>query len=977
MLQKVFGGFWLFYLFTLPLYAQLLTIENPSQSRDRWVDSVFQTLSLEQKIGQLMMVAAYSNGSETDHQKTEKLIKEYGIGGLIFMQGGPMRQAQLTNRFQSQAKVPLMIGMDLEWGLAMRLDSTISFPRQMTLGAVRDDQLVYQLGAEIARQMKILGVHVNFAPVIDINSNPDNPVIGFRSFGESRDNVTRKGLAYMKGLQDNGIIACAKHFPGHGDTHTDSHLELPIISSSIEDLNQLELYPFRTLIENQIQGIMVAHLNVPALQNGQNRPASISEDVIQGYLRRELDFNGLVFSDALNMRGVNKGKAPGEVVELALSAGNDVLVFAEDVPNAIKRIKKLLRKNKEKKAQLDQSVRKVLTAKYQAGLSSYQKLNLDNLMLRLNTAEAHQLKNNLYEQSITVVNDQQDRLPLKVLDTLTFASLTLGEDHPTFQEYLSKYTLFSHYNFEKQMDKHLVDKLASYDIVVVGLFDLNGRGSSNYGIKTEQLSLLKKLNEKTTVILSVFGSPYALKPFEAFDHIISVYEENELLERSVPQVIFGALPATGKLPVTASEKYFEGIGYSKERIGRLGYGLPEAVGLDSKTLKRIDEIAEEAISDQATPGCQVLVAKGGRIILEKSYGYYTYDQADPVTSETVYDVASITKVMATLQTVMFLEERGVIDLEKKASYYLPELVGTNKENMILIDILTHQAGLWPFQPFWLKTMESSQHSTDYYSYHPSDNFPYHVGPGLFTANTIEDSVWHWVIESKVRKKRPRQPYDYKYSDMGYYIFQRLVEKVLNQPMEDFLVQNFYDPMGLTTTCYLPLCNYPVDRIAPTEKDNYFRFNLVEGMVHDQGAALLGGIAGHAGLFSNALDLAKMMQMLLQEGQYGGSAYFEKNTIEKFTTPPYASNRRGIGWDKPLLGEWYGPTSESASPKTFGHTGFTGTAVWADPEFDLIYVFLSNRIYPDATNTKLLKNNIRTRIQDVIYQAMWNYKKSHF
>ena len=951
MIKKVFSAILFCFYFVLSAYAQ------QNLAKTAWVDSVFSSLSLNEKIGQLFMVAAYSGGNEQHYQVIDQLVKKHHIGGLIFMQGHPHSQASLTNRYQRHAEVPLLIAQDAEWGLGMRLDSTLSYPKQMTLGAIEEDSLIYQMGAEVARQLKLLGVHINLAPVADINNNPQNPVIGDRSFGEDKKIVSQKAIAYMKGMQDNGIIACAKHFPGHGDTNKDSHVTLPVIKHKDSRLQQVELYPFKKLINAGVKSIMTAHLQVNAYDK--KMPSSLSEKITTQLLKEEMGFNGLVISDALNMKAVADDH---ENVELeALRAGNDILLFSQDVPGAVRSIKKALRRKKISRSQFNSSVKQVLAAKFEAGLHNYVPANTDNVTLKLNRPEAELLRQKLYEKAVTIVKHTDETLPLKVLDNKYFASVNVG-GADVFSRYLEKYAYFSHYDavtIDAEKHKH-------FDYIIVGMTSIPD---------SKVLKTLRKLDESTHLIISYFGSPYEMQPLAGFKNLMCTYENDSITQVKAAEVVFGSVGATARLPLGITTEIPAGSGEDTKPIARLSYGIPEAVNMDSRTLKKIDEIAIEAIRDYATPGCQILVARGNQIIFDKAYGHYTYDSLKPVTSQTIYDIASITKVFASMQAFMFLEERGLIDLDKKIAVFLPELRGTNKADMTFRDILTHQAGLWPYLPFWKQTMEDSVHLPAYYFDELNQEYPIQITPNLYGAAFIRDSVWHWVKASKIREKVEREPYDYKYSDMGYYIIQRLVEKLLNQPMEIFLQQNFYDPMGLSTMSYLPLCKYPLTRIAPTEEDNYFRNTLVYGTVHDQGAAMMGGVAGHAGLFSNANDMAKMMFMHLNDGQYGVDRYFKQETLDRFTSRQYVKNRRGLGWDKPLRGFWYGPTSEYASGSTFGHTGFTGTAVWADPEFDLIYVFLSNRIHPDAANAKLIKNNIRTRIQDVIYESIFEYQQT--
>ncbi len=951
---------------------------------DIWVDSVFNSLNQTQRIGQLFNIAAYSNQTESQYAALEKIIREYNVGGLTFFQGGPVRQAILTNRYQAAAATPMLIAMDAETGVGMRLDSVFNFPKQLTLGATANEEIIYAMGKEVAFQFKRLGMHINFAPVIDINSNPNNPVIGVRSFGENKMKVSAKGIAYMKGLQHNGIIASAKHFPGHGDTGSDSHYTLPVLNHSSERLKEVELYPFQRLFKDSLMSTMVAHLGIPAFDNIPNKASSLSQPIVTGILKGEMGFEGLVFTDALNMKGVTQYYRPGEVDVLALKAGNDILLLSEDVPEAVTRIQRAIKSGQLDQDEINQRVRKVLRAKYWVGLHDYKPVVLDNLVSDLNRPEAMAIRFKLYQEAVTLVKDQNEIIPVHILDTLSFASLSIGTSEKTrFQKDLSRYALFAHYNMpaEPGTDAYdlLYEKLKHYKMVVVGFHDLNNSRAKSYGVSNEGLAFVRKLQAQgTKVVAVVFGNPYSLKEFEDIQTVICTYEENDYTHSIAPQVIFGALEASGRLPVTASLAIKEGSGESSRAIARLAVALPEHVGMSSKVLNDIDEIAEEAIIDRATPGCQVLVARNGVIVFDKAYGYQTYDSVTAITNETIYDVASVTKVAATLQAIMFLEGRGLINLDEKVSTYLPELLKTNKKDIIVRDVLLHQAGLSAFIPFWTRTVDKFGGKPEFYSNFSESEFKLQIAEDLYGHVSLPDSVWKWTINSDLRKKKRKgEPYDYRYSDLGFFILQKLAERLLNQPMESFLEQNFYTPLGLSTTSYLPLCKYPIDRMAPTAFDGYFRNTLVCGMVHDEGAALYGGIAGHAGIFSNSNDLAILMQMNLQNGHYGGTNYLPKGTVSKFAKRQEKENRRGLGWDKPELEDSWGPTSVYASPDTYGHTGFTGTAVWVDPEFDLVFIFLSNRVYPDAGNAKLNQNNIRTRIQDVVYKSIFEFEKYQF
>ena len=976
MIKKVLTLFVLIAGIANHLVGQNDIGNNESLDSERWVDSVYNSLSDKQKVAQMFMVAAYSNLNEAHYQKLQRMIEEYNVGGLLFMQGGPGRQINLVNRYQKAAATPLLIGMDLEYGLGMRLDSTMSFPKQMTLGAIKNDQFIYNLGAEIARQCKLVGAHINFAPVLDINSNPNNPVTGARSFGEDKAEVAKNGKAYMMGLQDNGIIANAKHFPGHGDTDKDSHYSLPVINHDLDRLNKNELYPFKSLMEDGLMSTMIAHIHIPSIDPTENLPATLSEKLVTGLLKESMQFKGLVFTDALNMKAVTRYFPSPEVNLMAVKAGNDMLLLPEDVPGSIALILKGIKKGEITWQRIEESVKKILRAKYHVGLHQFRPLDHRYILDRLNTPNAALLNQKLYEKSITIAKNAGGILPVRNLETQSFASLSIGnESGNLFQKTLSKYVNFKHHHIssqEKSAYKYdeLFHTLKRYKTVVVGVHDIFNSSRKNYGTNEVYLNFLNRLQKATKVIVVVFGNPYSLSFFDEIDHVICTYEENKYSLSIAPQVIFGAIPANGYLPVTASEEMSIHLGVETKPLGRLGYSLPEDVGLDSEVLKRIDLIAEEAITDKATPGCQILVAKNGAVVYEKSYGYLTYEKEQATTNETVYDLASLTKVVATLQAIMFLYDQGLVDINRKASYYLYDLKGTNKEDMVIKDILMHQAGLLTFIPFWIKTIDEGGLKNEIYSNAGSPPYEIEVTPEIYGLHTLQDSLWHWIKSSNLRPlKKYRDKYDYKYSDLGFFILHRLAEKLLNQKMDQFLEQNFYQPLGMNFLSYVPLKKYNKEIIAPTEYDNYFRNALIHGTVHDPAAAMMGGIAGHAGVFGNANDIAKIMQMTLQDGIYGGTQYFRPGTVNRFTKRQIESNRRGLGWDKPELENDKGPTSLFTSPATYGHTGFTGTAAWVDPANDLIYIFLSNRIYPTANNFKLIKKNIRTRIQDIIYQAI--------
>jgi beta-N-acetylhexosaminidase len=951
-----------------------LAVKNQSKQA-AWVDSVFNSLDFEERLGQLFMVAAYSNKDARHRQDIARLIREHHIGGVIFFQGGPVRQANLTNYYQQISKVPMFVAMDAEWGINMRLDSVLAFPKAMTLGALPKEDLIYEMGKEMARQFKELGMHINFAPVVDVNSNPNNPVIGYRAFGEEKRLVAKKSVAYMKGLQDHGVIANAKHFPGHGDTESDSHYTLPVIKHSENRIKDIDLYPYRELIDQDLMSVMVAHLHIPSLDSEKNKATTLSKYVVSDLLKTQMNFNGLVFTDALNMQGVAKLYKPGEVDLMALLAGNDVLLYSQDVAKAKEMIIGAIAEGKITQKDVDDRIRKILKAKYWAGLDQFKEIETDGLLQRINSPQAYLLAEKLYAEAITVTSNKDDVLPFRHLDLNNFASLTIGGNGKIFQSKLSKYAKFEHFEMAKnadigtwaQMDK----KLAPYNTVVVGIMGVTNNPSRGFGINNSDILYLNKLSQEKNVITVLFGNAYGAKKLADMPNNIIAFENNEFTQSMVPEIIFGARNAYGMLPVSISEDLSIGSGGYLEGLGRLAYSIPESQGMDSRKLEEIDKVMEMSIAKKAFPGGVVLIAKNGQIIFEKAYGHKDSKKSQPVTTETIYDLASITKVLATTQAVMFLASRDIIDMNRPIGEYLPELKNTNKENLILKDILAHEAGLVAFIPHYAKTVEAGNWKKEFYREQPEPGFSLPVSNDMYGNNTLRDSLWTWTIKSDLRKLEPgRKKYGYVYSDLTMYLLQELVERVTNQPLDEFMDQNFYAPLGLQTLTFNPAKKMPLDWIAPTEDDITFRKRMIQGYVHDPGAAMYGGVAGHAGLFGKANDLAVMMQMMLNGGKYGDIEIMDQKTIQEFTKRQSNQSRRGWGWDKPEPERGKGGSAGVlASKRSFGHTGFTGTCVWADPEHHLIYVFLSNRVHPRANNDILLKEGIRTQIHDIIYQAM--------
>lgn len=959
------------FLVYTSLFAQS---SNPLLSTDveaqkMWVDGVYNNMTLEEKVGQLFMVQAFSNQGLAHENIISQLITNYHIGGIIFSKGDPVNQARINNIFQEASKTPLLIGMDAEWGLSMRLDSTYAFPWNMTLGAIKDNALIEKVGKQMGEHCKRLGVHFNFAPVVDINTNPINPIIGNRSFGEDRDNVTEKSLALMRGMQGAGVLANAKHFPGHGDTDSDSHKTLPSINFNEKRIDSVELYPYRKLINEGLSSVMVAHLSVPALDAREGFPSSLSYTIVTEILKQKLQFKGLIYTDALNMKGVANYSSPGDVDLAAFMAGNDVLLIPEDVPKAVSKIVEAYTNGTISEDRLAHSVKKILQAKYKVGLNNYKPIETKNLVEDLNRIQDKILSEVLFENAITVIKNKEELLPIRKLEKKKIAYVKMGDaDGSVFFKELQKYAKV-HEVSDDNLDE-LIKKLSAYNTVIVGFHRSNDNPWKDHKFSDKELVWLYEIARNNNVILDIFVKPYALlnlSTVENFESIVVSYQNSEVAQQKSAQIIFGAVSAKGMLPVSIGNGFHAGDGITYSNLSRLNYGLPERVGMSSEKLKKLDSVAQYAVDKKMTPGIQLLVARKGKVIYNKNFGTHTYDKkSEPVAFDDIYDVASLTKILATLPLLMELEDKGEINLDSKLSDLLPEYANSNKKNITLKKMLSHYARLKPWIPFYFATLDSAKHpDPKYYRKEPSKKFSVKVANDLYMRNDYQDSIQKIIMDTDLLDRET-----YRYSDLPYYILKKYIETYYDKTLDVLVQDHFYESLGANYTTYNPYVKFSGKKIVPTEIDDYYRYQEVHGNVHDMGAAMQDGVGGHAGIFSNANDVAKIMQLFLQKGFYGGKRYFKPETVDEYNTCYFCdqNNRRGIGFDKPQLGD-SGPTCGCVSMASFGHSGFTGTYAWADPEEEIVYVFLANRTYPKADSNLLLKANIRTDIQRLIYEAI--------
>jgi beta-glucosidase-like glycosyl hydrolase/CubicO group peptidase (beta-lactamase class C family) len=948
-----------------------------TDASQHWVDSVFNSLTPQQRIAQLMVVreSGLLSGMTVFYtDKVEALVRNYNIGSICLFQGGPVKQADLINYFQQIAQTPLMVCIDGETGLGMRMtDSVFKFPDQLTIGAAQDAAIAYEVGKAIGAQCKREGIEVNYAPVVDINNNPNNPIINFRSFGEDKYKVALFGTQLMRGIQENNVMACAKHFPGHGDVSVDSHLDLPVIAKSYNALDSLELYPFKTLFKEGIGSVMIAHLNIPAIDNTPHLPTSLSKRNVTGLLRDTLGFNGISFTDALEMQGVAKYFPQGDAAVQSLVAGNDMLCLPADVPQAIEKIQTAINNKILDSADIANRIKKVLFAKYNLGLNNAGYINTQNLYADLNK-DVLPLRRKVAQNAITVLRLKDTALfPLKGHKKIAYVGIGLYDT--------TALSIFL--NIEKGTDVYLLnydDNAAvadsifkrvdsNYDAVIIGVHQFNKYPAKNFGLSPNAIDLIKNLQSSTHALTMVFGNPYALKNFCDADNLIECYEDDAIFQEAAFNWLTGLFIASGKLPVTVCDAFHYGDGIVDLGLKKIPEASAYSVGIDSVKLSAIDSLANDAIVQHATPGCVVLVEKDNRIILDKAYGNLTYNSDQPVTVQTVYDLASVTKITATTLAVMKLYEQGRLDINKTIGYYLPWVRNSNKSNLLLQDVLMHQAGMVSFIPFYKEIIDAyGKPFPGFFKSNADSGYAVHVAANMYMRNDWVDTMYARILQSNVSRKK-----EYVYSDNDFIFLGKIVEQITGRPLNEFVADSFYKPMHLYNTTFEPNEHVAINNIAPTEAERQFRLQLLRGYVHDPAAAMFGGVAGHAGLFSNVHDLAIIYTMLLNGGTWDGKQYLKKETIDYFTAYHSKISRRGLGFDKPekdnaKRAEPY--PCLSASPQTFGHTGFTGIAVWVDPKYNLVFIFLSNRVNPDGgDNSKLISLNVRGKMLQAVYDAM--------
>ena len=963
-----------------------------------WVDSVFNSLSPEARIGQLIVAAVTPRSNDVTRDIVRRFVSQNLVGGLIYENSTIAEQAEITNLAQSLAAVPLMITIDGEWGLGMRLKEVPNFQRNLILGALDNDQLLYEYGREVARQCRRMGIQVNFAPVLDVNDNPLNPVIGDRSFGESPELVARHAIAFGRGLEDGGVMAVGKHFPGHGNSSEDSHKTLPVINKSLQEINTCELVPFRKFVEAGLSGILTAHLLVPSIDKGK-APTSLSPDCVNELLRNELDFNGLIFTDALNMKGATQ-MLNGSPCVNALLAGNDVLLMPENVGDEILAIKAAVANGTLSQSVIDERCKRILRYKYALGLTCPQHVNTGNLLSDVNSQRAEVLKRQLTAGSITVIKNNDNILPIRNLQSRHIAVATIGNEKGTASKFTRRcadYAEIKRFDLEKagsaaQLAEMLHDGHFNTIIVEVGEDSQDNRDAL--------LTVVKKCKNVVVVITS---KPYEIQQYgNVITHkhvkaVVLTYENSSLAEDYAAQTIFGGNAADGILPISLAfngkkTRYEAGHGIHYD-ANRLGYSIPAEVGLDNRLTAQIDSVCRLGVQQHAFPGCQVIVARHGKVIYKNSFGAIDYGNPNKVDDNTLFGLASVSKATGTISAVMKAFDDGKFRLDDKASEYIPGLRDGDKEDITFRDLLYHETGMPASLNMWYMMMDPNTYTgeliagaedathtikvmngawghkdaklrTDILSNHKTDKFNIAIADGIWGGRVTYDSIMNRMYHAKLGKKK------YLYSCCNFSLLADAVQRMTHSPLNDYVNNYIFAPLGAYHTMYRPLGKFTRDEIAYTEMDTYLRRQHIHGYVHDELAAFSGGVQGNAGLFSNANDLAKLLQMWLNGGTYGGVRMLKASTVETFTTQKSPNSHRGLGFDKPVVGNPDASnTCPEATPETFGHTGFTGTCFWVDPKNDMFYIFLSNRVSPTRNNPNFGRISARSHINSLIYRAI--------
>lgn len=939
-----------------------------------WVDSVYNSLSEQERVAQLFI--AHVNPESKDNVA---YVVNRGIGGLLYTKGSLKSFASMTNYAQSIAKTPLLITLDGEWGIAMRVPEAPEFPRNMSLGAISDEKLLYQYGTEMARECKALGIQVNFAPVMDVNSNPDNPVIGYRSFGEDPKKVAKLGTAYSLGLENGGVMAVAKHFPGHGDTMDDSHKSLPRVDRSLDSVKSIDLYPFKKFINAGCNGVMVGHIAVPTLDSTLT-PASMSPIITGKLLKEKMGFDGLVFTDGLGMKGAEVNE---NICVAALKAGNDILLGPRNYVNDLNAVMKAISKGELSHERIEKSVRKMLAYKYMLGLSNIQPVDEKQIEKILNSTDAESVNRRLCDAMITAVHNQDSILPIGDLGKKRIAVVNIGAHNGNeFDKMCSRYADVDIFNGSSLS----IDKLKRYDVVIAAIFNANHSSQSI-------LASMKGIKGLVPVFMV---NPYEMAKFKSSlgneAALIIAYESTPFAQQSAAKALFGGIEVKGTLPVNIEGLAKMGQGEKWEKT-RLGFSSLKDAHLNPNLSERIDSAIYACLKAGAFPGAQVLVAKGGDIVLNKNYGRTT-EGGSPVTEKTIYDLASVSKTVGTLPGIMKAYDLGMFDLDAPASKIIPGLKVDGKADITPRMLLFHETGMPPslnmfylmmdtatYEGKLLSTKKDKDHSIkierklyghndaklrgDLSSPKRTDNMNIAAAKDLYVGAATYDTIMSRIYKTDLRKNR-----NYCYSCLNFCLLMDMEQRLTKRPHQNWVADSIWNPIGAYNFSYRPYEKYPADQIAATEKDNYLRRQHLRGYVHDELAAFSGGVQGNAGVFGSALDIAKLCQTWLNGGRYGDTQIFSDSTNHLFTTAKSPNSRRGLGFDKPdTENPDNSPTCDEAGKNVYGHTGYTGTVFWVDPDEELIFVFLNNRVDPTRNNDAWNKSMVRPTLMRLIYESI--------
>ncbi len=909
---------------------EFTNVEIFSQPIDEWVESTLSQMTLEEKAGQMVfpnIYGVYLSEDSPEYQRLEYLVKEKHVGGLIFFISELYEQAILTNKMQRLAKIPLLVAADYEHGVSMRIEGATPFPNVMALGAADDENLTYEMAKVIAEEGRAIGVHQNYAPVADVNNNPDNPIINVRSFGETPELVAKHSNAFIRGLQEKNMIATSKHFPGHGNTCVDSHLDLPVLKSNQDELMQIELSPFKSNIENGVLSIMVGHLAVPSIEGDSGIPASLSKKIITDLLKEKFGFNGLIVTDAMNMHGVTNYFSTAEVTIRAIKAGHDCILFPDNPEEAIDAIIRAVKRGELDESRLDYSVRKILTAKKWLGLDKNRFVDIDKISSVVGKEEHQNLARRIARKSITLLKNKNNLLPLSQNPEIKYSHFIISDtrnesDGDLFDKNLKQripqlQTTRILLNSDKDDDNNALNFAKQSDVIIISIYLRVRSYQGTIGLKKEQSELIYSfLKMNKPIVMISHGNPYVLSEFPDVDVYLNTYGDSKFTEIAAVEALFGEISIEAKSPISipkANIKSGDGIKLSKSAL------LDESRNyskLGKKIFSRVDSLIESAIRDSVFPGCVLLIAKDGKILRHKAFGHLTYDlNSRNVETNTIYDLASLTKVIATTTATMLLVSKGLLDIEKPVQFYLPEFIGKNKEKVLVKNLLLHNSGLPAYKRFY-----------------------------AFCKS--EDEVINDILQTELEYEPGSKTI---YSDLGMILMGKIIESMTNQSLDEFCRKEIFNPLGMINTFFNPSKNL-LSRIAPTEIDNYWRMKLIHGEVHDETASLLNGVAGHAGLFSTAKDVSILLQMLLQNGYYQGKQFIDSSVVKRFTTRFSENSSRAFGWDTKSDQNSAG---RLISENSFGHTGFTGTSCWVDKDRNLIIVLLSNRVNPTRENTKII------------------------